>query len=317
MDEGVWMNKNDGPLVSIIVPVYNVEDYIETCILSITRQSYENLEIILVDDCSSDGSLDICKKIATFDKRIKLFVNKENSGVSYTRNKAISLSNGDYITFVDSDDYIAPDMIEKMLNVAVDSNADMVKSGFKEFNNKGEIIKVKKFSKEECFENENVLPLYFKGVLFTIPCATLYKRELALKVNFPEGKINEDNYTSGMYLFNSKKVVCIPGTFYFYRVNPNGLSKGARKRLLLDIAIVTAKLHEDLIEKGLNDEKFLLLLESKFAKDIFHCIKYGQKGVFRLCSMDKCLYDFVLSRLDLYRRWKMQLYKALGKFMVK
>ena len=120
-----------------------------------------------------------------------------------------------------------------------------------------------------------------------------------------------------MYLYNSNKVVCMPEVFYYYRVNPNGLSKGAHKRHLLDIAIVTAKLHEDLIKKGLKDNSFLLLLQKKFAREIFHCVKYSEKGVFYLRSMDRKLYNFVLSRLDLKRMLLMRLYKFMKFFELK
>ena len=102
-------------LLSIIVPAYNGEKYLEKCITSIIDQSYKNLEIILIDDKSPDLSGEICEKFAMKDDRIKVFHNKENMGIYGTRNKGISIASGDYVTFVDDDDYIEKTMYQKMM----------------------------------------------------------------------------------------------------------------------------------------------------------------------------------------------------------
>ena len=320
MDEGVWMNKNGKPLVSIIVPVYNVEKYICQCIDSILNQTYENLEVILVDDGSPDNCGKICDEYAQFDKRVRV-IHKENGGLSSARNAGLDAAKGDYIAFIDSDDYIAADMFATMLDIAIKDNADMVKCGFKEFDDKSIITKKVGFDKQEVLENDEtgsaLMDLYFGSVLYKIACNAIYVRDMAIKVRFPEGLVNEDNYSAGMYLFYAKRIVCINKEFYFYRNNQNGLSKTGRKKRLLDVAILTAKLHEDLIEKGLSSRSFLCKLESKFAREIFHCVKYSKGGVFYIRSMDRKLYSFVLSRLDCRRKLQMQWYKILGRFKLK
>ena len=111
--------------VSVIVPVYNVEKYLRRCIDSIVRQSYSNLEILLVDDGSQDASLSICKEYETKDSRIRVF-HKENEGLGLARNYGIERATGEYITFVDSDDYLTLDAIEFMLKKAIVTDADVV-----------------------------------------------------------------------------------------------------------------------------------------------------------------------------------------------
>ena len=111
--------------ISVIVPIYNSEDYIDRCVRSIVEQSYKNIEIILVDDGSTDNSSMMCDEWAKNDKRVKV-IHKENGGVSSARNEGLKIAKGDYISFVDSDDYIDKKMIEKMLNQMEKGNTDLV-----------------------------------------------------------------------------------------------------------------------------------------------------------------------------------------------
>lgn len=120
--------KMQNPLISVIVPIYNSEKYLNNCINSIINQTYENLELILINDGSTDSSSEICNKWAKTDSRIKVLHN-ENSGASSARNSGIDISTGDYIAFVDSDDYLDSDMYESMLNELINNNADAVRCG--------------------------------------------------------------------------------------------------------------------------------------------------------------------------------------------
>ena len=120
-------------LVSIIVPIYNSEQYLERCINSLIKQTYKNIEIILIDDGSKDSSLSIIEKYAKQDCRI-VYISKENSGVSSSRNDGIKIAKGKYISFVDSDDYIESNMIEDMYKALVEQNVDIVRCSVKENN---------------------------------------------------------------------------------------------------------------------------------------------------------------------------------------
>lgn len=122
----------DNPKISIIVPVYNVEKYLDRCVQSLVSQTYDNLEIILVDDGSLDSCPAICDEWASKDNRIKV-IHKENSGVSSSRNAGLKLASGDYIGFVDGDDFVDIDMYEKLLNAILQNNSDMSVCGYKNF----------------------------------------------------------------------------------------------------------------------------------------------------------------------------------------
>lgn len=303
--------------LSIIVPVYNVERYLNRCIDSILSQSFQDFELILVNDGSIDESGRICDKYAQIDKRIRV-IHKENGGVSQARNVAISVAIGKYIAFVDSDDYISPNMYENLVSTAINTNADIVKCGFIVFDNYGSSKESKTFNSNMTFDNCEdgaylLTQLYFDSILYKVPWNAIYASNLVKGVRFPEGLINEDNYNAGVYLYKANRIVCLKEALYFYRFNPNGLSKNAYKKRPLDIAIVTAKLHEDLIGMGLQDKAFLMKLENKFAREIFHCVKYSKKGVFFLHGMSKSLYDFVLSRLDLRRSIVLRFYREFLK----
>ena len=124
--------------VSIVVPIFNIEEYLEDCIKSIINQTYKNLEIILINDGSTDCSLKICKKFKKLDKRIVL-IDKDNTGVSNTRNIGINSATGDYITFVDSDDWLELDAIENMVKLAYTQNCDIIRTNFTLVNEDGKI----------------------------------------------------------------------------------------------------------------------------------------------------------------------------------
>ncbi|MDE6031073.1 MAG: glycosyltransferase [Oscillospiraceae bacterium] len=119
---------NDKPLISVIVPMYNCEKYIAKCIESLSAQTYDNLEIIIVDDGSEDRSGEICRELASEDKRIK-FIRQDNGGISSARNKGFNCASGEWVSFCDSDDHFEPDMLDYLLSAAMKHNADIVQCG--------------------------------------------------------------------------------------------------------------------------------------------------------------------------------------------
>lgn len=306
-------------VISVIVPVYNVEKYLSQCIESVQNQTFKDWELILVDDGSPDNCGKICDEYANKDNRIRV-IHKENGGLSSARNAGLDAATGEYITYLDSDDYIAVDMLEKMLDIAIKTNADMVKCGFNEFN----INSVKRtvnFSKQEILENDvngcSLLHLYFQNVLYIVAWNAIYKRDLAVKVRFPEGLINEDNYSAGLYLYYAKKIVCMNEALYYYRDVSNGLSKVGKTKKPLDVIICQAKLHEDILEKGIRNDEFFLKLERKIARGIYNCIKHHNNNSFKICYMDKGFYNFVISRLNWRRKFLMMWWKCIRQFDIK
>lgn len=207
-------------MISIIIPVYNVRLYINRCINSILKQTYDNFEVILIDDGSTDGSDKVCIEFAKVDKRIR-YIRIENSGVSVARNIGIKNAKGDLLMFVDSDDYIDNNLLKVLYMNQMEYGCDVVK-----FNStitsthKEEIIP---YTEEVIIYNsEEALHEYFYGNEVKLKVQVwsgLYKKELFNQVCFPKGKNYEDSYVTPMILRKSKKTIFIdyPGYFYYMR----------------------------------------------------------------------------------------------------
>lgn len=212
-------------LISVIVPVYNVEKYIDRCIESITNQSYENLEILLINDGSTDYSEEICRKWEKIDSRIKVF-SKENGGLSDARNFGLDICTGDFIAFVDSDDFINKDMFKIMLNLSKETLSDIVQCEFLKFKDENGIINkmeeytIKEFTNIEAIENHYKEELQISTV---VAWSKLYKRKLFNEIRFPKGKLHEDEFTTYKLLYKANKVVYTNQKLYYYRQTVNSI----------------------------------------------------------------------------------------------
>lgn len=209
-------------MISIIVPVYNVDKYIENCIQSIINQTYKNLEIILIDDGSTDKSGAICDKYSKIDNRIKV-IHKINGGLSEARNVGLDIARGDYIGFVDSDDYIHPQMYELLYKNLIGTSADIsiIKHIRKEEElGLGDINSKKLYSNLEAIENI----LKKDSGIFIASCNKLYKKEIFNGLRFTIGKIYEDFIIAPFVLYKAKKIVYTPVNLYFYRRTENSIT---------------------------------------------------------------------------------------------
>ncbi len=212
------------PLVSVIVPIYKVENFLRECIESIIAQTYKNLEIILVDDGSPDNCGAICDEYAQKDDRIKV-IHKQNGGLSDARNAGLKVFKGDYVVFVDSDDYMPGYAIEYMFNLSVANDADMVIGGTEKFNeNTGEII----WSTYNGTENIQIFDkLEAMKDFFINGCASwarLYKRKVHENLFFPYGEINEDEAIVLSVIDNCEKIVKSNYVVYNYRYRDNSIT---------------------------------------------------------------------------------------------
>lgn len=197
--------------VSVIVPVFNIENYVGTCINSLLDQTYDNYELIIVNDGSTDKSLEIVNSfLEKFPNRIKV-ISKENGGLSSARNCGLEHASGDYISFVDGDDFVDIDYLEKLIEYLDNGNIDVVISGHKTVKTSGELIDRIKVASNKEFE------LYGKPGVF-ISCAKLYKKEFLFKNNlfFPVGKLYEDIAFSFYTKYLATKVIAIPYCGYNY-----------------------------------------------------------------------------------------------------
>lgn len=286
----------DKPLISVIIPVYGVEKYIAQCLESVIDQTYKNLEIIVVNDGTKDRSAEIAKEYAAKDSRIKVYDFK-NAGLSVARNRGLEIATGEYISYLDSDDWLDTKMYETLLETAMKNEADMVKCGIIETNGASE-EKIT-FSDVKIINNEqhNAFANYFKGILWTLAWNGLYKKELAKKVNFPDNVVHEDNYSSGMFLYLAKKVIAMPSCLNYYRVNDAGISKGGVKRPL-DKILAISKLKQDLLKLGFADKK----IDWKLSVEFYHFVRGWNDDLYRVVAMKKDLYEYVMSNLDTRRK---------------
>lgn len=210
------------PLVSIIVPAYNASKFIQRCIKSIVRQDYKNMQIIIVNDGSTDNTFNICENFARKDSRIELY-SKKNSGVADTRNYGLDRVKGDYIMFVDADDYIAHNMINILLSKIGDS--DFIMCNTTVFGNYNRVIKKSKF------ESKKIGPRTFWDYVYNgfwveciVPWNKLYNREVFKNLRYPAGKTNEDEYLITKLIYKCTFIQTEKENLYFHYDNPKSLS---------------------------------------------------------------------------------------------
>lgn len=217
------MNKNY--LVSIIVPIYNVEKYLNKCLESIISQKYKNLEILLINDGSTDNSEKIIKKFLKKDNRIKYFC-KENGGLSSARNFGLEHCSGDYICFVDGDDWINIDYVLKNIKTIDCYNCDMVISNISYIYNDGSTKRrVPKIKRKKIINRKQAIKKLLNGKSYKFHIVNKFcKKEIYDKKNikFPCGKIYEDMFTSYKLFVNSSKIALIPDNLYYYLQNRPG-----------------------------------------------------------------------------------------------
>lgn len=211
--------------VSVIIPIYNVEDYLEKCLESITNQTYKNLEIICVNDCSPDGSDKILKQYSKKDNRIKIINRKENGGLSAARNTGLNHITGEYVYFFDSDDWIDLDYIEKMVNIIEKTNADIAANTniARETSSSSKQMEGKKFNKN--------INSFLKGniAVNNLPWSVwshIYKKDFIINNNlkFKEGCIQEDVLFQHMAKFNTDKIFAFYGPAYHYTVRAKSIT---------------------------------------------------------------------------------------------
>lgn len=209
--------------VSIIIPVYNVERYIERCLESVFNQTFKNSEVIIVNDGSTDKSMDIVKHY----KEKCLIINQENSGLSSARNKGLEYATGDFILFIDSDDYIHPSMVKDMYDVIVSTQSDIVICGYQSVKENEEIIDNKSDIKVECISSLEAVKLFFLNEITGHAWNKMAKKQLYLEnnISYPVGQYYEDMPVTFDLLVNSEKISIIDKKYYYYVVRENSITQ--------------------------------------------------------------------------------------------
>lgn len=211
------------PLISVIVPVYNVEEYLDRCVQSIVDQTYENLEIILVDDGSTDSSGKKCDKWKAKDNRI-VVIHKENGGLSDARNLGLDMAKGEYIGFVDSDDLINTNMYQILFDAINQSKSNIAECRWVQFGDGDEIDNIGSVIKDRIVYSaeEALLELIHERNIKQTVVNKLYRKEVIL-VRFPVGRINEDEFWTYQVVGKSRRVVFVDAELYYYYQRRNSI----------------------------------------------------------------------------------------------
>lgn len=228
------------PLISLIVPIYNVANYLGLCLDSITKQTYSNIEILLINYGSSDSSKEICQEFVNRDRRFHYF-ERENGDLSDARNVGIIHSQGEFISFIDSDDWIDPTYVEDLYKAALLNDSEVVVSNYKEFHNEQNVYLIHFF--DDYYERNYIgeeliqqLPfLERKDLSFTTSWGILFSRRLFECISFPKGKNIEDTRTNYRLFAESYHSTYIHKSLYNYRVGLDSISGNINEKLLIDV----------------------------------------------------------------------------------
>lgn len=239
-------------LITVIIPIYNVEKYLEKCVNSVLAQSYKNLEIILVDDGATDNCPAICDEYSKIDNRIKV-IHKANGGLSSARNAGLDNMSGEFVTFVDSDDYIDKDFISILYSLMIDKSCDLAICRYINVNEEGKLISnqtyiensIRVIEKKDIF-NEFILNASFCVVT---ACVKLYDKKIFDDLRFDVGKINEDEFIYHKVLAKASRIVMVDKPLYFYLIREGSIvnrNKSIKNFDCIEAFILRAKYFKDI-----------------------------------------------------------------------
>ena len=313
--------------ISLIVPIFNVEKYLNRCIESVRSQSVENFEILLIDDGSSDNSGKISDYYVQLDSRV-IVIHKLNGGLSDARNKGLDFvftnSNIEWISFLDSDDWIYRGYLEILLQSAVANHCDIVACNFEETNGKVPFVDEKQIV-AKTIDTEDFFCTY--NVNATIACAKIYKKALFIDIRYPFGKIHEDEFTTYKVLYKLKSIAVVFASLYFYYFNPEGITKkkwnprrlnstealseqlcffrlnGFEKSFYFSLGNMIGNImhHCSVIPNSNENQKYIKFLRKKLRKHLRLCRKYDMF----LFSNNRHIYEIAYPTfMRLYWRFK-------------
>ena len=317
--------------ISVVVPVYNVEQYLEKCVNSIINQTYKNLEIILVDDGATDNSGEMCDELAKLDDRISVY-HKENGGLSDARNYGVERATGEYIGFVDSDDYIDAEMYEKLYEAIKKEDADVAECNLKIiYPNRVELFTEQNYynvcTKREYLEEYLTIKKVF-GSVWT----KLIKSDIAKKLVFSQGKLYEDTYYAYDLINVANSFVLIDSPLYNYLMRENSITNSKFNPRIFDLVEIVEKFHNTVyenypeLEEAADCRKMYayfsvlnsILLEDDFKNNSYYpkIVNYFKENYIKLLKNKYITRNRKLSillikiNINLYRRVLMK-YKAI------
>lgn len=279
--------------ISIIVPIYNTEKYLKRCLDSIINQEYKNIEIILVNDGSNDGSLKICNMYKEKDKRI-IVIDKEHSGVSDIRNIGIKKATGDYIGFVDSDDYIDKDMFKNLINAIEKYKCDISMCDLKETYNTNDESKPCKLKYVKMDKIESLKQLLYDKNIGNYLMVKLFKKELFKNIEFPVGKTYEDISTTYKLFSKVDSIVYIPVPMYHYYQRSDSIVNNKTRESIKNYIQAIFERYYDLKNNIKDLELYnvysivnVVIKMSIWAIDIKDCELFNNEIYSYFCKMEK------------------------------
>lgn len=304
-------------LVSIIIPVYNVEQYIDRCIDSICRQTYKNIEIIIVNDGSTDNSSKILDAYADKDSRIRV-LNKINGGLSSARNLGIKKCNGEYVFFVDGDDFIADNLIEHFLIVAEKTDADYVCSESFSFVD-GDDDKTQKIINRMGHDSpryrivdrkEALLRLFYQKPSFTGAYLKLYRKNLFDNIEFPEARYFEDLATTYKFMQAANVIAFVKDKYYAYRIRSNSIMNQKFNERKMDCIWISKQMEQDFLyaDESIKNAVFCSIFrinriiyaqtpfQSDYSKNIYVYISKYRKSVIKNRNVN--VYERILALMS-------------------
>lgn len=255
--------------ISVIVPIYKVEQYLEECVDSLIEQTYKNIEIILVDDGSPDNCGAICDRYAEQDDRIQV-IHKKNGGLSDARNAGLDIASGEYVLFIDSDDYVSVDMVEELYGAIKKQNADISVCYFQRVyvgNRKDKITEIDE--PKECYSPKELLSQLYttnNSPIAFVAWNKVYKKTLFSEngIRYPEGKYHEDTFTTYQLLYYAMKIAVVRKPLYFYRIrNDSIMTEGFSEKRLDNLEAMQQEM-EFYHEKG--ETELLTMALNRFCK---------------------------------------------------
>lgn len=318
----------DTPCISVIIPAYNVEKYIEKCLQSIIYQDYQDLEIIIIDDGSIDNTKKICEKYVEQDNRITL-ISTENRGAGRARNTGIDKARGKYISFIDADDYICDGYYARMYSLIEKENADIVEGHYKRVKGYDEDVFTYTGTQKVYTNMEKLLVLYGEDEIEYINSVSitnkLYRRELFNEIRLPINRIIDDEFIIYKLIYNSKKFISIPDIMYAYVQSEESVMRASfKEKRVHDTLDVYDEVYDFFKDKG-NDEliekiliRYLnygieLTIKTSMSKDIADKYKIYEhiKNKFE----DKARIAENKVNSEIYNRIKKEFYETIDKVL--
>ena len=300
-------------MISIIIPVYNVQDYLHYAMESLIRQTYKNFEVILVNDGSTDNSGELCNWYAENHENVYVF-HKKNGGLSDARNFGVEKASSDWIVFLDPDDYFEVDALELLVKIQERYNADLISTKVKSTSIYGNYnsnhIKESDYNNLRVVSKEEALELMFQDKIATVSaCAKLYRKSILEKAPFPTGKIYEDFYVVGEHLRLAERIVISPVVTYHYYRRPGSIVQSQFTNRRLDF-FEAGEYNRNQIKQFYSGNSIEKALNLKIVQGSFHISEAAAS------SDTKALRNIVKKVGSFY--WSIMFYsKASVKFKVK